>query len=66
MDSQVTMQAEQSEQTAEEMAEFLGIRALCLKEHKRDAEAKKAHDKTIWIYQLFNERSGRIKRPNMQ
>ncbi len=50
---------------AEALADFLGQRAYCLKEHKRDAEAKKAHVKTIWIYQLFNERSGRIKRPNM-
>jgi len=41
---------------AEALAEFLGIRALCLKEHKRDAEAKNAHDTSIRIHQLFNER----------
>lgn len=49
---------------AEAMSGFLGLRALCLKEHNRDAEAKRALDKSTWIHQLYDERSGRIKRPN--
>ena len=49
---------------AEVLSGFLGLRALCLKEHKRDAEAKQALDKSIWIHRLYDERSGRIKRPN--
>jgi len=51
---------------AEELADFFGARAACLKEHNTEAEAKKAHGTTIWIYQLFDERSGRTKRPNTQ
>ncbi len=42
---------------AEEMSGFLGLRALCLKEHKRDAEAKQALDKSTWIHQLYGKTS---------
>ena len=42
---------------AEELSGFLGLRALCLKEHKRDAEAKQALDKSTWIHQLYDERN---------
>ena len=40
---------------AEEMSGFLGLRALCLKEQKRDAEAKQALDKSTWIHQLYDK-----------
>lgn len=40
---------------AEELSGFLGLRALCLKEHKRDSEAKQALDKSTRIHQLYDK-----------
>ena len=41
---------------AESLATFLGVRAVCLKHNKRDAEAKKVLETVTRIYRLYDER----------
>ena len=42
---------------AEVLADFLGNRAACLKEHKRDTEAQKVLETVTRIYRIYDERS---------